>query len=314
MSMLSVGSDSRRPGGVRACVLPLLVFFVFVVGYLIGSWSSPLSTNPVTFRQFKLTDKKAQPAPDQSKSNLRPSQARAASIDAPLRSSGEKVVGRIPVPPTKTNKEPRGQQMEYEVVVSHYNEPLDWLRPYATKAGHVYHKGQQSGPPFDMYKWERLPNVGRESHTYLHHILQNYNSLADVTIFVQGHGPENPWCFRDPQEFVTNAKNNIFCRKQGTYGGWGRINHFGKWLADLNSGRMRRAKTTVGEFYTALFGTPPPPAVPRCLAGCFAATKETLHRHPLSFYQKAISFVNDHPNPEEGHYFERLWATIVNTK
>lgn len=33
----------------------------------------------------------------------------------------------------------------------------------------------------------RLPNVGREGHTYLHHIVDNWDSLAAHTIFIQGH-------------------------------------------------------------------------------------------------------------------------------
>ena len=34
-----------------------------------------------------------------------------------------------------------------------------------------------------------LPNVGRESHTYLHHIVSNYDSLADWTVFSQAAAP-----------------------------------------------------------------------------------------------------------------------------
>ncbi|KAG1674943.1 hypothetical protein FOA52_014737 [Chlamydomonas sp. UWO 241] len=33
---------------------------------------------------------------------------------------------------------------------------------------------------------EALPNIGREAHTYLHHIVSRYADLADLTIFVQG--------------------------------------------------------------------------------------------------------------------------------
>eukprot|EP01038_Epipyxis_sp_PR26KG_P013361 gene13361-17920_t len=34
---------------------------------------------------------------------------------------------------------------------------------------------------------EQLSNVGCESHTYLNHIISNYEQLADVTYFTQGH-------------------------------------------------------------------------------------------------------------------------------
>ena len=34
-----------------------------------------------------------------------------------------------------------------------------------------------------------LPNVGRESHTYLTHIVTQYDDLSDYTIFFQGGEP-----------------------------------------------------------------------------------------------------------------------------
>lgn len=34
---------------------------------------------------------------------------------------------------------------------------------------------------------EALPNIGREAHTFLHHIVTRYDDLADLTIFVQGN-------------------------------------------------------------------------------------------------------------------------------
>ncbi len=35
----------------------------------------------------------------------------------------------------------------------------------------------------------QLPNVGRETHTYLHHIVSRYDSLADWTVFSQAAEP-----------------------------------------------------------------------------------------------------------------------------
>merc|ERR1719248_86361 len=36
---------------------------------------------------------------------------------------------------------------------------------------------------------QQLPNVGRESHTYLHHIVDNYENLANWTVFTQAGEP-----------------------------------------------------------------------------------------------------------------------------
>ena len=71
--------------------------------------------------------------------------------------------------------------------MAHYDKDLSWLLPYADHC-HVYHKGGSKGSEAEIKfkKWDTLPNVGRESHTYLHHIINNYHCLADVTLFVQG--------------------------------------------------------------------------------------------------------------------------------
>ena len=204
--------------------------------------------------------------------------------------------------------------LDYEFVIAHYNENLDWLAPIANHT-HVYHKGNDLQPPplpLLFNAWERLPNVGRESHTYLYHIINNYETLPEVTVFLQGDGQElsDELCFRHPMDYIYNIKKNISCKVQQRLSDWGRIPHYGKWLEMLNNGIIRRANLTLGEFFEELFGYPHPVDFPSCPRGCFAATRDMIKKHPIEFYRKAISFVNDNPNPEEGHYFERLWPTI----
>jgi hypothetical protein len=81
--------------------------------------------------------------------------------------------------------------MKTEIVVARYNEDLSWLKkiPKSIKII-VYNKGLDN-IDFPSIK---LPNIGRESHTYLYHIIQNYNNLSDQTIFCQGdsifHSPD----------------------------------------------------------------------------------------------------------------------------
>lgn len=70
-----------------------------------------------------------------------------------------------------------------DVVVARYEEDLAWLAPIAADCV-VYNKGSAVVNTFRSLV--ELPNVGREAHTYLHHIVTNYDSLADVTVFVQG--------------------------------------------------------------------------------------------------------------------------------
>jgi hypothetical protein len=75
--------------------------------------------------------------------------------------------------------------MKTEIVVSRYNENLDWLKKIKKSKDlkiTVYNKGKDDiDVPFIPLK-----NIGRESHTYLYHIINNYDNLADQTIFCQG--------------------------------------------------------------------------------------------------------------------------------
>jgi hypothetical protein len=90
---------------------------------------------------------------------------------------------------------------DVEVVLAQYDEDIRWSDLYRAVRT-VYCKGDES-----MYlltpDCTRLPNVGRESHTYLHHVVERYDSLAGWTVFSQAgaptlgygfhkHGPEHP--------------------------------------------------------------------------------------------------------------------------
>ena len=85
---------------------------------------------------------------------------------------------------------------EREMVVAHYDEPIDWMFQtdipvWLYNKGRDFPLGLLSRPNTQVQK---LPNVGRESHTYLTHIVNNYDRLADLTFFVQGeplvHSPD----------------------------------------------------------------------------------------------------------------------------
>merc|ERR1719298_68513 len=69
-----------------------------------------------------------------------------------------------------------------EVVLSHFNENQSWSDPYAAIRT-TYCKG--SPVPGCV----PLENVGREGHTYLHHIITNYDNLAEWTVFSQAGAP-----------------------------------------------------------------------------------------------------------------------------
>jgi hypothetical protein len=76
-----------------------------------------------------------------------------------------------------------------ELVVARYDEDVSWCTDNCT----IYNKGigmassASAGPEVNgKQRVVTLQNIGRESHTWLTHIVTRWNSLADQTAFMQG--------------------------------------------------------------------------------------------------------------------------------
>lgn len=210
--------------------------------------------------------------------------------------------------------EPNKKPLICTYVIAHYNEDLKWLNEKnIAHQCHVYHKGNQTMVNTNVWRWELLPNVGRETHTYLHYIIQHYESLPDIVVFLQGNLTDHArFVFADdPRQYyyLTHKEDLCFplrfdCVK------WDRINHHEPYAANLRNGNMKPADGTLGEFWFKLFNTTHPPTLVHTFCACFGVKRERILARPKSFYQRAIKFVDDHVNPENGHYFERLWFSI----
>lgn len=72
--------------------------------------------------------------------------------------------------------------METHVVISRFNESVEWVNrikyPYT-----IYNKGDNNINLPNI----NLPNVGRESGSYIYHIIKNYSNLPDFLILLQAN-------------------------------------------------------------------------------------------------------------------------------
>jgi hypothetical protein len=207
-----------------------------------------------------------------------------------------------------------------QIVVAHYDEDLSWLESHAHVVT-VYHKGPQPlQSPGIFSQTSILPNVGRESHTYLHHIVHHYHDLADVTLFTQGQvddhlGPEITLtqmldaCRSLPENdpFMIFSKHGL---KQ--FDRWSGIPHVKKWKEDQESGVLRSADTTPGEFWKWVFGFDHPDVITFSWGAIFAVRKEAIWTRSREFYERLLGLFEQigHLNPEEGHFMERFWLSI----
>jgi hypothetical protein len=75
------------------------------------------------------------------------------------------------------------------VIVSRYNEDLNWLNeyPFTEFEYIVYNKGiNDDFCKNNVIQVVNLPNIGREGHSYLWHIIAHYDHLANILVFFPG--------------------------------------------------------------------------------------------------------------------------------
>jgi len=87
--------------------------------------------------------------------------------------------------------------MRHQVVIARYNENIERVKELDDKYEIIiYNKGEKN-----IEATEHLPNIWRESHTRLHHILKHRDDLADYTTFLQWHPFDHaPHILEDIQE------------------------------------------------------------------------------------------------------------------
>jgi hypothetical protein len=93
------------------------------------------------------------------------------------------------------------------IVVAKYNENVDWTKKLNHKVT-IYDKSEK--PIEGSIK---LKNVGREGETFLYHIVNNYNNLDDVTVFLQGNPFEHLQLLVGWRAQLTEEEINIVINK-----------------------------------------------------------------------------------------------------
>ena len=217
----------------------------------------------------------------------------------------------------------------YKIVVARYNEDVDWLLP-EMKNVIIYNKGE----PLKNTKMTsiNIPNVGRESETYLHYIIDNYDNLPDVVCFTQGMITDHIRRVEPLdalKEFIKQAFMFGMSRpkKCATVGDSWSADTRPSWSTpafcegkkfDLQWKDMElklRNNNKIVDFkkwFLNNISSKYPACLNQYKTGIFAVSKQQILSRPKSFYESIILEVNHDSNPLEGHYFERSWYYIFN--
>lgn len=240
---------------------------------------------------------------------------------------------------------------DVNLVVSRCDEDVDWLMEVASSLGSnggdrrcvhvfVYDKGTTDLPSTIRSALDRLPavcvhhtrllNVGRESHTYLEHVLrirtQNRAHCVcgdGVTVFLQGKMQDHvPGEHDSIASFVVSLVDDASCSALGESGNHGCHTQYGSFNAvpglrvSMFPG-VGSSGCDLGTWFARLLGRPwkwsdPREGPPWWQHGVFALRTSRLVSPHVDddYYRSLLAQVDWHVNPEAGHFFERSWCFV----
>jgi hypothetical protein len=197
-----------------------------------------------------------------------------------------------------------------ELVVARYTENLNWLRNIPSSIQKtVYAKNMADVADQEVIS---LPNIGREAHTYLHHIVSRYESLADWTVFCQGKPFDHAYDFKKSLKAFADQPDSIGSPTQKYFRWLGHLIDTDDWEGE----RLFRpwSKNEDGRgldirgFHRALFDTDGPELYTFVLGAQFAIHRDAIRALPLSFYERAL--LVSVTFPDAAHCFERSWDRV----
>jgi len=213
---------------------------------------------------------------------------------------------------------------DIELIIARYNESLSWtlLEPFNQFKYTVYNKGDDElFEKTHVTKIFNLPNVGRNDHTYLYHIVTNYDKLPLITVFLPGSIN-----LKYKMNRAKNVLRNVIKPENNNgvifgHGCRGVFEKFKTFNLDtyVCSSEINRTKNDeyrlkpctirpYGNWYRTFFGKEE--IFQYTYWGIFAIHKNDITQHRIDRYEILMSLLSTHSNPEAGHYIERSWCRI----
>lgn len=207
------------------------------------------------------------------------------------------------------------------LVIARYNEDISWIddRILESFEVFVYNKGSNLKFQYlNLINVIEIKNVGREAHTYLHHIIENYNSLPEKIIFTQAHPDDHVFpdfkseCldFSNSEDRFKYFSKNILemeILKDGVEEKGNLNGSFWRNKHSLDSCCVTIPKSIVSgiENKKWIFGT----------GAIFGTSRKDILENTKEFYTRCLNILTESKDPvtsPEAHAFERSWYLIFN--
>ena len=208
--------------------------------------------------------------------------------------------------------------MKNKIVISRYNENLDWL-DLINQSNYdivIYNKGNDINREFI-----KLDNVGREAHTFLTYIVDNYDNLPEYTIFLQGepfyHCTDEYrrlYCDNNSYEYNKNLDYKYFINliNSENFVGFNLVEFLNNELKECYIGDafVKYDGFNINPYLTNLFNDQNHEF--KFIAGAqYCVLKETIIKRSLQFYKTCLEYsLQDDEFP---WVMERFWYMIFFT-
>jgi hypothetical protein len=163
----------------------------------------------------------------------------------------------------------------YKIIVAKYNENIDWIKYLKPDNVIIYDK---SNSPIEGSIPRR--NVGREAETFMYYILENYDNLADYTIFLQGN-PFDHMKNINPDTFQTRIEELV--------------NHNPATLPLFTETHLESPNEYIGleikKYYKFIFGEDVGSKLGFSAGAQYIVPKRSILYHSKSFYERLHSML-----------------------
>lgn len=211
------------------------------------------------------------------------------------------------------------------LVLCRYNEDISWISNYERDdlKIYVYDKGNLFETNQSNVTIIESNNVGRESETFIRHIVENYEKLTDHVYFSQSYP------FPHIPDYCSILNEQL--EKQNIDGGFFWIGtkilnntslDYGSEKYPVTNDHPNPYFSSMRKIYEYSFGEPCPNIKEYCVSGNFFVSKDNILKNSKEEYEKVLSFLTHEEqksfsgfwkcNAIEAHLLEKMWGIIFN--
>lgn len=223
-------------------------------------------------------------------------------------------------------KKRKNEDTKIELVVSRYNENLEWLKnePFNKYPVICYNKGPNENfyKPNNM-KVVKLENLGRDYGTFMYHIINNYDNLSKYTFFLPGSLQLPNKYDRAKNWLIDFEKNTVNMNKYCKYYENGILDEQKNFVmnqyksSDPQNHSINTSiyiypsdKKPFSKWYKYHFNDKKINHI--CYNGIFLIDRDSILKNPISYYNIFLNELNKHSNTEVIHYMERAFSALFN--